>query len=64
MAYYRLYFLDGTSGHILRVQDFEADTDESACERAEGSRGPAPMELWSKSRKIRSWESQVLDDHS
>jgi hypothetical protein len=57
MAYYRLYFLDGFSGHIDQVRDFEAENDSAAIACAEEMRGRAPMELWARSRKVKHWET-------
>jgi hypothetical protein len=57
MAYYRLYFLDGFSGHIDHVRAFEARDDAAAVADASKWRGFAAMELWSNDRKIRRWEA-------
>jgi hypothetical protein len=55
MAHYRLYFLDGFSKQIDHFREFEADGDLAAIAQAEEWRGIAPMELWSRHRKVRWW---------
>jgi len=55
MAQYRLRFMDGLSGHVAVVRDFEAESDESALAEAESRRGAVAMELWCGDRKIRRW---------
>jgi hypothetical protein len=56
MAYYRLYFLDGTSGHIHEFREFESADDLAALAQAAAWRSINPMELWSGARKVRRWE--------
>ena len=56
MASYRLYFMDPRSGHIERVEPFEANGDEDAIARAESHRSAAPLELWSEDRKVHRLE--------
>ena len=55
MTYYRLYFLDGLSKRIDHFREFEADGDLAAIAQADEWRAVAPMELWSRHRKVRSW---------
>ena len=56
MTYYRLYFLDGFSGHIDHFREFEARTDADAAAQAEAWREARAMELWSGQRKVMRWE--------
>ena len=62
MRYYRLYFLDGFSGHIDHFREFEAEDDDAAMEIAERWREDRAMELWNRDRKLRRWERPVLPD--
>ena len=55
MAQYRLRFMDGLSGHVAVVRDFEAASDEEALAEAENRRGSVAMELWCGDRKVRRW---------
>lgn len=55
MAYYRLYFMDGLTGHIERFHEFEADDDDSAVKHAEDLRSDNPTELWCHLRKVKRW---------
>jgi hypothetical protein len=57
VAYYRLYYLDGLSGHVDHFREFEAESDEAAIAYADDTRGLTPMELWSGERKIKDWEA-------
>lgn len=56
-SHYRLYFMDRPDGHIGRLSEFEALTDELAILKSEDARGEYPMELWRDDRKIKRWES-------
>jgi hypothetical protein len=55
MAYYRLYFIQ--RGHFARCRDFHAADDAEALGKAAAFAGPEPMELWCRSRKVRSFEA-------
>ncbi len=55
MPYYRLYFLEGFSGHIDHFREFEADGDDAALARSNAWRERCPMELWAGPRKVHSW---------
>ena len=55
MAYYRLYFMDGLSGHVASMQDFDAASDEDAITRAESNRRMVAMELWRGRHKVKRW---------
>lgn len=55
MAYYRLYFLNG-SNRIEHFREFEAITDLVAMAQADEWRTLGAMELWSGQRKVRRWE--------
>jgi hypothetical protein len=59
MRYYRLYFMDGASGHIEHFREFEAEDDAAALTIAEGWREQQPMELWNRERKLRHWQTPV-----
>jgi len=55
MAYYRLYFMDGLSGHVTSFIEIEANTDSDAVGRAETHRGHVAMELWCGRKKVKRW---------
>ena len=56
MAYYRLYFMDGFTGHIEHFREFVAESDEAAAAYAEDALGSRPMELWCQHRKVMHWD--------
>ena len=62
MGYYRLYFLDGFSGHIDHFREFEAEDDDGAIKIAERWREDRAMELWNRDRKLKRWERPDLPD--
>ena len=62
MPYYRLYFLDGFSGHIDHFREFEAEDDDAAMKIAERWREDRAMELWNRDRKLKRWERPVLPE--
>ena len=53
---YRLYFLGG-DGHITLSHEFEAESEAEAIRIATAWREGRRAELWSRNRKIHSWES-------
>ena len=57
MPAYRLYFMDGLSGHIIHSQDFGAEDDLHAIAKAGELQGRTPMELWCESRKVHHWHA-------
>ena len=57
MAYYRLYFMDPRSGHIIAFEPIEAAADEVAIRLAERHVGWQPLELWCQGRKVRRFEA-------
>lgn len=61
MIYYRLYFLDRFSGHIDQFREFEAEGDDAAVALAELWSDGRPMELWSRERRLKRWESRQAD---
>ena len=61
MRYYRLYFMDRSSGHIDHFREFEAEDDVAALAVAEGWRENRPMELWNRERKLKHWDTPALD---
>jgi len=56
LAQYRLYFMHGADRRITFSHEFEAEGDERAVRIAEGWREGRRAELWSGSRKLKSWE--------
>jgi hypothetical protein len=56
MPAYRLYFIDGHSGHFVRSLDFGADDDRQAIAKADELMGTMAMELWCGSRKVHHWD--------
>ena len=56
MAYYRLYFMDGFTGHIEHFREFDAESDEAAVAYAEDALGSRPMELWCQHRNGMHWD--------
>jgi hypothetical protein len=64
MHYYRLYFMDRTGAHIDHFREFEADDDMAALDVAKGWRDGRPMELWSRNRKVKRWETLRLINRS
>ena len=59
MKDYRLYFLDGYSGHIGEVEEFDADGDEEAVALAVRKSNGRAMELWHRHHKLRHWDEAL-----
>lgn len=57
MLYYRLYYFDGSGGHIDHFREFEAEGDGAAIALAEGWSIGGPMELWNRERRLKRWEA-------
>ena len=57
MAYYRLYFFDRFSGHIVHFREFEAPGDAAAVGQSADWRELDAMELWRGNRKVKRWEA-------
>ena len=55
MAYYRLYMMDGLTGHVTSFIEIEAGTDAEAVGRAEAQRAHVAMELWCGRKKVKRW---------
>ena len=55
MAYYRLYMMDGLTGHVTSFIEIEAGTDAEAIGRAEAQRANVAMELWCGRKKVKRW---------
>ena len=55
MSYYRLYLMDGLSGHVTSFIEIEAGTDADAISQAETHRGNVAMELWCGRKKVKRW---------
>lgn len=62
MLYYRLYFFDRFSGHIVHFREFEAESDDAAIGLADGWVDGRPMELWNRDRRLKKWSSERLSD--
>ena len=60
MRYFRLYFMDRSSGHIDHFREFEAADDAEALAIAESWREDRPMELWNRHRKLKHWDRPPL----
>jgi hypothetical protein len=56
---YRLYFLDGYSGHIEEVEEFAAKGDERAIALAGRRCNGRAMELWHRHHKLRHWDEEL-----
>lgn len=54
MTNYRLYFMT-IGGHIDRFESIEADSDAEAIEAAQLYRGPYPLELYQRARKVEAF---------
>ncbi len=52
MDHYRLYFMTSIGGHIERFESIEANSDQAAIEAAKLYRGPYPLELWQRDRRV------------
>jgi len=61
MPAYRLYFMDGRSGHIVHSQVFGADDDLRAIAKAGELKGTMALELWCDARKLHHWEPVPAD---
>ena len=55
MAYYRLYFLDG-SGSIEHFREFELQHDVVAIHQAAEWRKNQAMGLWTGARMVKRWD--------
>ena len=55
MAYYRLYLMDGLSGHVASFIETDAESDAAALDQAEKHRGSVAMELWCGRKKVKRW---------
>jgi hypothetical protein len=62
MAYYRLYFMDGLSGHVTSFIELEAASDSDAARLAESRRCHVAMELWCGRTKVRRWPPQCSEE--
>ena len=59
MVYYRLYLLSAPEGRFVGFEEIEAADDAEAVRRAETFMGDRPLELWSGTRKVRSFPSLI-----
>lgn len=57
MPGFRIFYIDGASGHITGSHDFVAADDLDAIRQVEQYRTGSAMELWSGGRRIKSWEA-------
>ena len=55
MAYYRLFLMDGSSGHVTSFIEIDAATEADAISRAEDHLAHVAMELWCGRRKVKRW---------
>ena len=62
MPEFRIFYIDGTSGHITGSHDFSAGDDLEAVRQVDDYRTGSAMELWSGSRKIKSWPKAGASD--
>jgi hypothetical protein len=60
MPGFRIFYVDGSAGHITGSHDFNAADDLDAIRLVEKYRTGSAMELWSGARKIKSWEATNL----
>jgi len=60
MAGYRLYFMDGFTGHIEQRREFFADDHDAAVAVAEAWSNGQPMELWQGEHKLMRWEAETF----
>jgi hypothetical protein len=60
MLYYRLYYFDRFSGHIDHFREFDAEDDAAAIGFAESWADGSPMELWSRERRLKRWDTIPL----
>lgn len=57
MPGFRIFYVDGSAGHITGSHDFNATDDLAAIRQVEEYRTGGAMELWSGTRKIKTWEA-------
>ena len=57
MPGFRIFYVDGSAGHITGSHDFTAADDLEAIRQVEDYRTGSAMELWSGTRKIKSWDA-------
>jgi len=62
MPGFRIFYVDGSARRITGSRDFNAADDLAAIHRVEEYRAGSAMELWSGTRKIKSWEATVPPD--
>ena len=55
MSYRLFYSVDLPTGHIEKLQEFEAENDDEAMVELERRRGNGPMELWCAALRIMTW---------
>ena len=60
MAYYRLYMMSRSSGHIETILEIEAVDDSEAVRMAAQHVGDQPLELWCRNRKVKRFEVEFL----
>lgn len=57
MPGFRIFYVDGSAGHITGSHDFNAADDLDAIRLVDEYRTGSAMELWSGTRKIKTWEA-------
>ena len=55
VGHYRLHYLDGFRADVVRVREFEAESDEEAIAYSDAVRSLTPMELWEGDRRVSRW---------
>ena len=61
---YRLHFIDRRTGTIGHTYEFHAEDDSAAIEFASVWTEYAPMELFSRKRRVMRWEAPADDSLS
>jgi hypothetical protein len=57
VGHYRLQYLSGSSGDLVHVREFEAESDEAAIGYADEVRSLSYMELWEGQRRLKTWDA-------
>jgi len=60
VSYYRLYSIDGLTGHITDVSHFNAYSDASAITLVKPDILGVSRELWNRGRKVADFEPRIL----
>ncbi len=60
MPYYRLYCIDA-AGRFFHCDDFDADSDAEAVQKATDLRGEDAAELWQQGRLVHSFAAETIE---